>query len=296
MRHRTLSFLVLGIAAAAGICLYEGRAIARQREQLAELEQARERLTAENHQLLQQQDLAHGQLASVTNDASAKLTEAVVTDPAAAAALGNWRDHAAQLKQWAAKMADKNIPEMQLLSDDDWLEASRGEDLNTDIGVRMALFAVRQDAKNKFAPLAQKALQKYLAAHDDQLPATMAELQPYFDTPISDTILQRYVLTGTGKANDGPSDGQPPITERPNSQVDEIFDAQIGIYPHGMTSRSTMPKTILHTNEILQSAVKEYKANHDGQAPGQISDLQPYFTESVDENALQKIGWGWPTN
>jgi len=296
MRSRTLTYLVLGITVTAGVCLYEGWIISRRQAQLEALQQAYEHLVADNHQLRQQQNTAHNQLTLATDDATAKLSEAVSQDPIASAALGAWRDRVGQLRQWASKMPDKTIPEFALLSDDDWLNASKGGDLNSEIGARLALFAVRQTAKVKFAQQLQTALQKYLRAHDDQLPPSMADLQPYFDNPVSDAILQRYAITGTGPLNGNPGDGPPTILERPDAQVDDIFDTQMGIYAHGMSSHSTMPRAIMHTNEILQVAITAYKQSHNGEAPQQVSDLQPYFTEPVDENALGKIGWGWPTN
>jgi len=295
MRRRTLSILVLGIALAAGFCLYESFAISRQRDLLRNLRQSFERLAAENRQLLDQRDAARGKLGYATDDASAKLTDAIVQDPTAAAAVGAWQDRAAQLKSWAHKMPDKTIPEFQFLTDDDWIAASKDGDLSTDIGARKTLNRLRQIAKDKFAAQLHIALQKYLAAHDNQLPTTMTNLQPYFDAPVNAPILARYAVTATGNANDMPGNGTL-ILERPEAEVDDIFNSQISLTLNGMTSSSTMPTAIAHTNEILQAAVTAYKGDHGGQKPTQLSDVQPYFTESVDENALQKIGWGWPTN
>src|SRR5205814_701541 len=75
-------------------------------------------------------------------------------------------------------------------------------DLDSDTGIRKALSRLRRLAKNKLYPVWQKAFRSYLTNNNNQLPVDLAQLKPYFETPVDDAILVRYQLLRTGNAND----------------------------------------------------------------------------------------------
>ena len=108
---------------------------------------------------------------------------------------------AARLNQQLALAPEKRIPELQYLTLADWLEATRDADLDSDAGVRKALSRLRRLAKSRLYPAWQQAFRAYLDKHDNQLPADLAQLKPYFETPVDDAVLTRYQLLVTGSAN-----------------------------------------------------------------------------------------------
>jgi hypothetical protein len=104
-----------------------------------------------------------------------------------------------QLKQRLEQMPGQYIPELQLLTAQDWLrQASLSGDLNTDDDFDRALAELRSSAKQKFAYSMGAALDDYIAANNGQLPNDISDLKSYFNPPVDDTILQRYQLTQTG--------------------------------------------------------------------------------------------------
>jgi RNA polymerase sigma factor (sigma-70 family) len=104
-----------------------------------------------------------------------------------------------QLKHRLEQMPEENIPEIQLLSDQDWLQqASFSGDLNTDDELDRALAGLRSAAKQRFAYSMGAALDAYIAANNGQLPNDISDLKSYFDKPVDDAILQRYQLTQAG--------------------------------------------------------------------------------------------------
>lgn len=94
------------------------------------------------------------------------------------------------------------IPELELLSDGDWLTAIRDNKLKTDADFREALNAVRCTSKFHFADILRSALQDYASANDGELPGDLIRLTPYFHPPVNDALIQRYALKKTGKLND----------------------------------------------------------------------------------------------
>jgi len=129
-------------------------------------------------------------------------------------------------------MPDKGIPELQFSTEEDWLSAVRGRKLDKDQDVRDALNAMRQSGKNKFSERIAKALGAYIQANAGFVPADFSQLKPYFDFPVGDDLLQRYLILRTGKATD--LQGKWLITEK--APVDAVYDTRVYIgINHGMT-------------------------------------------------------------
>jgi len=62
-----------------------------------------------------------------------------------------------QLKQRFAQAPDKGIPEFQFLTENEWLDATRGE-LKTDDDYRQAMSSLRNSAEQKFIAKLKPAL------------------------------------------------------------------------------------------------------------------------------------------
>jgi RNA polymerase sigma factor (sigma-70 family) len=122
------------------------------------------------------------------------------------------------LKRRLAQSPEHNIPELQLADDNDWLEVAAAVKTGSELDLRQALSDLRTLAKDKVAPVLGAALEKYTEAHDGQLPEGMADLKPYFESPMDDAILQRYEVAKEKRLSDLRA-GQGAISER--SRVDE---------------------------------------------------------------------------
>jgi uncharacterized membrane protein YccC len=96
---------------------------------------------------------------------------------------------AAQLKQRLGQMPDKKIPELQFLTEKDWLDAV-GNPLETDADIREALRKLRESAKINFGSQMQQALRQFVDANGGVLPTDLSQLQPYFATTGITTLEQ----------------------------------------------------------------------------------------------------------
>jgi hypothetical protein len=151
-------------------------------------------------------------------------------------------------------------------------------------------------------------LKKYRAIHDDQLPPTTTDLQPYFDVPVSEALLQRYSMAYTGNASDVPN-GKWVIKENLDAAVDSDYDTTMSIGLDGSYGVSgsagsargkefddhvaQMIKDALqiddHTAHVMAEAVQAYAEAHPNQSPKDVADLQPYLSEPIDADKMQKL-------
>jgi hypothetical protein len=102
----------------------------------------------------------------------------------------------ARLRQWLEEMPEERIPELQFLSEDDWI-ARVDDPLVTDDDYRSSMIRLRGDADREFARRVFPALQQYAQANNGQFPTDLSQLKPYFESPIDDAILQRFEIVPT---------------------------------------------------------------------------------------------------
>jgi hypothetical protein len=134
----------------------------------------------------------------------------------------------ARLRQWLEEMPGEKIPELQFLSEDDWI-ATVDDPLVTDDDYRSAASRLRNDADLEFGRRAVPALQQYVEANNGQFPTDLAQLKPYFDSPIDDAILQRYEIVPTNSVVSSLAElgGDQLITEK--APINKDLDLRTGI-------------------------------------------------------------------
>jgi RNA polymerase sigma factor (sigma-70 family) len=311
------TFITATIAATVGMGIYEVRRAAHFQEQAQALQQQQHSLTIENQQLRQERDdaanrLATAQQASIRPSGNtsellrlrgevARLREnarELTQMKAAAAATGNdsaieatlksWATRAAQLKQRLEQMPDKKIPELQLLSDKDWLDAIKEpKQLDTDADFRQGLKNLRDSAKTAFGDMAREALKKYADANNGQLPTDLSQLNPYFQTPVDDATLQRYSLLQTGNLGDVPV-GQAVFAEKA-PPVDNEYDSAYEFTMNGLTSWD-----VNNPGDIIGRAAIGFAKAHGGLLPTDASQLAPYLKRPVDAATVQSFMGKFP--
>jgi RNA polymerase sigma factor (sigma-70 family) len=200
----------------------------------------------------------------------AQLKSTIENDPTESVAK-SWLTRVNHLKDRLDQMPDQKIPELQFLSDQDWLNTVKdSEQLQTDAGFAKALTALRTAAKGEFAGMVQGALSAYAQANNGLAPTDMAQLQPYFASPIDGSVLKRYGMT------------QPGILTETVSPLDIPGENyyQIGVNTININSAD---------ENVLQPAVDAYSAANNGQELKDPSQLLPYLTTPAEQTALQNL-------
>jgi RNA polymerase sigma factor (sigma-70 family) len=262
------SLVVAALAAAVGAGIYEARRASQSQREVVALQQQQAPLAEQVDRLRQQRDDAVRKLQSAQQhieqvgrdtaelpklrsevarlrEQSRELTQLKsaargTNDPFTQSVL-SMANRAAELNSRLQQMPEKKIPELQLLTENDWLAAAKDSDLDTDAGVRTALRDLRRIAKNEFGKMIGNALAKYVEANNGQLPADVAELLPHLKQPIDPAILQRYQMLYSGQLSDVPpapgGHGQWVISEK--APVDSDYDSHLYIGPGRTSSFAT---------------------------------------------------------
>ncbi|HYV28316.1 MAG TPA: sigma-70 family RNA polymerase sigma factor, partial [Candidatus Eisenbacteria bacterium] len=109
-----------------------------------------------------------------------------------------WSARANQLKQWLEEHPSEKIPELQFLTDRDWVHFIDSPFENED-DYRQTMRIVRVNAEQPFRSMLERALRRYAKENVGQFPTDLSQLKPYFKSPIDDAILQRYEILPTSQ-------------------------------------------------------------------------------------------------
>jgi RNA polymerase sigma factor (sigma-70 family) len=205
-----------------------------------------------------------------TNDQT--LSEAVI-----------WKNRVRELKQYLEKSPGAGIPELQFVTEQDWLDAARGK-LGTDEDFRRALSALRLSGENKAGSIFSKALIAYIKDANGQFPTELAQLQPYFESPLDPAILDRWKIAGKAVV---PNVGVGDIIITQKAPVDEVFDQRLVIGSGG--GRGSTDFLSPETRAAMKPVFEAYRAAHNGQWQVDFSELQAYVTTPEQQAALQKL-------
>ncbi len=208
---------------------------------------------------------------------------AAANDPTLEAADKSWTARASKLKQRLEQMPDKNIPELQFLTDKDWFDAVKNaKQLETDADFRQALNNLRNSAKNTFGDMTREALKKYAEANSGLLPGDWSQLKRFFETPVDDAILERYSLIQTGKLADVPRTEFLFVEKAP--PVDDEYDSF-----HEFRMDGTRSSSVNGPGDIVWQGLIQFSKAHDGLLPADASQLARYLKRPLDQAKVRDI-------
>jgi chromosome segregation ATPase len=259
--------LAAAVATALGTAVYEEHRLSQLRQQVQALQQQQEPLTtqindliaerdrlAEHLQAAQDQhriDVTHlprlrAEVSRLRNEAQelAQLKAlAAAAQPQTTPTLSEAETLAAKvawLRQKLEQMPNQKLPELQFADEQDWLEAAKRVQTDSDLDVRKGLSLLRTLAKNKVAPVLMGALQDYTAANNGELPASMAQLKPFLKAPLDDAIFDRYEPILASNVNTaGFNTNAPVLREKSDATIDKTYDPT----PARRNSWITRPRT-----------------------------------------------------
>lgn len=98
-----------------------------------------------------------------------------------------------QFQQFLAGNPSESIPELRFLVERNWLWLAGENTPDTAEGYQLAASLARQMAQENFAhTYLQPALKQYAEKNAGQFPAAIAQLKPYFSSPVDEAILDRW--------------------------------------------------------------------------------------------------------
>jgi RNA polymerase sigma factor (sigma-70 family) len=297
------TLLATALAVTVGTGVFEAQKGAPIQSRLSSFEQERAPLAAEIEQLRQQRDNAGNalnalraitksndvqtrELARLRNELTklrsesrelADLKAAITNDPSVSAAK-SWLDRVNKLKHGLAQSPNQQIPELQFLSDQDWLNAVRNtNELSTETDIDQALSILRNSAKNDFAGQLQMALRAYAQANAGQPPTELSQIDSYLPSPVGDAVLLRYNLAPNGVIT---------LNSTPLDDQDDTY--------YNITAGEVSVTQGAVAENVLKPAMDAFAAANNGQAPANPSQLLPYVTTPAQQAVLQRAIQRWP--
>jgi hypothetical protein len=256
------ALVTVTIAIAVGFGAYEASQTSRLRGEVRTLQQQQAPLAEQLQQWQRERDEATNRLAALAEELAntkhnaaellrlrAEVTQlrtdarvSAFSEPIEAAAK-SWLERVKLLKRSLDQWPGRKAPELQLLSDQDWLNGTAKHDLQTDSDLREAMSELRIEAKKRFAGLAKQALGRFTQANNQQVPSALSQLLPFFesqaDPSVLESILEDYQIAAPGTVqppHPGPAEGEKAevwaMVEK-GEPADKEYDWHIVIYNGG---------------------------------------------------------------
>ena len=219
----------------------------------------------------------------------------VVNDPAFQKAQ-IWVAKVKKIREQFELHPEQKIPEMQFLKEEDWLDHARHADVDTANGMRIALSNIRASASGLFTEKFELALDAYMAANQQQLPATASQVAGYFNPPLQDTdaIFSRYVPAASDSSIASMIAMNPSMTNllfvQDKSTVVDPIDQRVAFGRR--EAEWLLPDQPSEMHSVLPPDLEAVaKAYSDANGQGFLSpyDLKPYATTPEQKAALDKL-------
>ena len=297
------------LAAAVGTGVYQARQAARLRSQNLLLQQQSAPLTEHIQQLARERDDATSKLAALRDEnerlnrntvellklrgevARLKSNAAVATaeDDPNQSAVKLLLDRVNKLKQKLEETPNAKIPELQFLTDEDWVDTVRGN-LESEADLRKAFSNLRRHGERRFLETMHMALVEYSKANNQQFPAELSQLKPFFETTPGDDILQRYQIVPADSMPHANFGGNGDWFITPKTPIDEENDT---LWTLGRSGLGGATYQFAKAFETLAPAVRALTAatptNINGRRSIDLSQLLPYLTTPEQKAAYEKL-------
>ncbi|MDQ8182579.1 hypothetical protein [Pelagicoccus sp. SDUM812005] len=197
--------------------------------------------------------------------------------------LDEWLLRREALEIYAAEFTEFTIPEMDLLTPEDWLLVVKDGELKTEVDFRKALARLRFTAKQKVMGDMRKAIQGYSLEGNIETMQDSLELAPFLPPGFDVKILDRYKISLSGKRDGGPKTSELIILyEEP---VDDVFNSVFWISDKGYAlgaGRYDQPE------KRIRKAVEGF-INKNGAQPTSVNQLTDFLSESGYDQEIQEM-------
>ena len=211
------------------------------------------------------------------------------------AAMKAWLNRVIALKQRLEQSPDQKIPELELLTEADWLNVTRRE-LTTDMDYRSAFSSLRSAVEIRFGDMLSSALRKYLAANGNQFPTELSQLQPYFSSPVIDAAWHRYAVLPAAEVGRMAMPKDKWVISQ-KAPVDEQFDSRIMVSQYsygahqngGQWHQAKESAQAATDNAVMLPVMKAFMDANGGKEWSDPAELFPYTITDEQRVVLEKL-------
>lgn len=192
-----------------------------------------------------------------------------------------WLGKVRKLGSYLEKNPNRNIPQMDLLTANEWLDATKGK-LETDADFREALGKLRGVARQKIAKQVGDAIMQAIQANGGRTPEDLRALAPFLPANLTFAVDQ-LILNPSGKI-----DGL--LTKQQYVIVDkaiDIWDATLFYSPDGNWGSRSAGAGASHS--AVERAVATFTESH-GTPPISVSQSSSYpGVDKIEELKLREL-------
>jgi len=192
-------------------------------------------------------------------------------------------DRVRTLREKFDEMPNAWIPEMELLTESDWLEAA-AKPIQTDAQLRSAMSQLRDSGEKHIVQDLTKAVHLYKESNVSEFPKSIKELMPYVDTSYDESMFERWGIITQDETNRFVFGNNIFITQL--DPVDEVFDKRYIIGPKGEGAVDFLWSSI---HDDLEPVVKAYADAHNGIAPEDPDEYLTYAESEAQKEAIEKL-------
>lgn len=182
--------LTAAFALLLGAGVYEGVLLFRQSTRLASLQQQVDFLTNQSETIRRQVLSVDAHRRGLEGEIQARMAASAEAANTLEAQARHQLAKVDALKRLAAANPQLCVPEMALVSEDEWFDIAQDPDSDP----RRLLARLRWHAGRHLAPRIGTALAEYLKRHEQVMPTDVSQLLPFFDPPIEAAWLERYAI------------------------------------------------------------------------------------------------------
>ncbi|PTX95621.1 hypothetical protein [Opitutus sp. ER46] len=144
-------------------------------------------------------------------------------------AMLKWIDKAQRLAGFLDQHPEWRVPQLDVLTAEDWLEAVKGIALDSEASYRQALAALRLKARQRVAPMVADALKQAMAANGGHLPTDPQALAPYLPDAYRATLPAYLQLNSGGQVPGLRAIGSGPTRQfgLADKLVDPVWDSSL---------------------------------------------------------------------
>lgn len=206
---------------------------------------------------------------------------AIMRQPDSEREVRSWLTRATDLRQHFLNHPEQGIPELDFLTDLEWLKLARDADLASESGTQRALAASRKLAAEKFVRIVGPAVRTFKASHE-RWPESPLEFLPLLEEPVNPDAFSRYRMVLSGAIQPTAYGLYVLVEKEPvNADYDTTMHA---VNDRGIVNVSSWAESPL--NLAIKDAQVAYLQTHDWQTPR--GDAQ-YYVPYIDSPDIQDI-------
>ena len=218
----------------------------------------------------------------VAVDGESYQESSILTYEHIATELESWVERTDRLLEYLLSRDNLQIPEMQFLTENDWLVAVKNSELKTEADFRKALSQLRRKAKGNMADKLQASFKSYMREHAGEPLTDLQKLIDFVEDPIEKEVFSRFEIDS--------SDNNPTGDDKKNEIVlierdiaDEFWDSQLFLSPEGVGIQ-----TDFGLEHQVLDAISLFEEKN-ARLPSNAGELESYVGSEVSLSQLTEM-------